>query len=69
MSGVTRVSQVVGLKNICYPFEPFYEEYKQNKTINPAYIERAKSVQIPFSVYPLDERNHAPRALPVASPW
>lgn len=48
MSGVTRASQVVGLKNICYPFEPFYEEYKQNKTINPAYIERAKSVHIPF---------------------
>lgn len=69
MSGVTRVSQVVGLKNICYPFEPFYEEYKQNKTINPAYIERAKSVQIPFSVYPLDERNHAPGALPVATSW
>ena len=39
-------SQIVGLKNICYPFDAFYEEYKQNKSINPAFIERASNVVI-----------------------
>ena len=35
-------SQVVGLKNICYPFEDYYNDYKSNKAINASFIKRAK---------------------------
>ncbi|KAK8804708.1 hypothetical protein WA171_006676 [Blastocystis sp. BT1] len=37
-------SQVVGIKNISYPFEAYYAEYTKNNSIDPSFIERAKEV-------------------------
>ena len=36
--------QVVGIKNISYPFEAYYAEYTKNNSIDPSFIERAKEV-------------------------
>lgn len=36
--------QVVGIKNISYPFEAYCEEYSKNNSIDPSFIERAKEV-------------------------
>ena len=39
-------SQVVGVKDICYPFEDYYNDYKANKGIDASFILRAKRVCI-----------------------
>ena len=38
--------QVVGIRNISYPFEAYYDEYTQNNSIDPSFIERAKEVWV-----------------------
>lgn len=37
-------SQIVGVKDICYPFEDYYNDYKSNKGIDTSFILRAKRV-------------------------
>lgn len=38
--------QAVSLKNICYPFSAYYDSYKDDKTIDSQYINKAKEVGI-----------------------
>ena len=43
--------QVVGIKNITYPFDAYFEEFKKSSTVDPVFIDEAEKVSTPTSTH------------------
>lgn len=43
--------QVVGIKNITYPFDAYFEEFKKSSTVDPVFIDEAEKVDTTLSAH------------------
>ena len=43
--------QVVGIKNISYPFDAYFEEFKKSSTVDPVFIDEAEKVGLVVSTH------------------